>query len=213
MLSLKGVMGLLVLSLLSTSCLKLNGQIDVRQAMSAKKKSGFLNLKTKEIKIEPDRYSAELKVNGDKSFTLKLEGREKILIPIKSEKDLNLPSSGAVAISHNDINQPFDIRGDIQTDISHSGGTDAVEECSRTVKENHCKKICEKADACKIECADVEVTLKGHRDVSYHYRTTHRDLRIDFLKIEKGEILATFEGTDTQVDRINDYVGECRTRI
>lgn len=207
---LKSLMGLLVLSLLSTSCLKLDGQLDVRQAMSAKKKSGFLNLKTKEIKIEPDLYNAELKINGNKSYTLKLEGRDKILIPIKGEKDLNIPNNGQIAISHNDINQPFDLRGDIKTNITHSGGTDTVEDCSWTVTENHCQKICDKPDACRIECKDVQVTLKGRHQVSYHYRTTHRDLSIDFLKADKPEVLATFTGSDTQVDRITDFEGVCR---
>lgn len=206
----KGLMGLMVLSMLSTSCLKLEGQLDVKQAMSAKKKSGFLNLKTKEIKIDPDLYRAELKILGDKNYTLKLEGHEKILIPIKSERDLNVPSSGTIAISHDDINQPFDLRGEIKTDVSHSGGTDTVEDCSWTVTENHCQKICDKPDACKIECKDVQVTLKGQHQVSYHYRTIHRDLSIDFLKIAKGEVLATFNGSDTQVDRITDYEGVCR---
>lgn len=207
---LKSLMGLIVLSLLSTSCLKLDGQLDVRQAMSAKKKSGFLNLKTKEIKIEPDLYRAELKINGNKSYTLKLEGHEKILIPIKSENDLNVPTSGQIAISHNDINQPFDIRGNIKTDITHSGGTDTVEDCTWTVTENHCQKICDKPDSCTIACKDVQVTLRGHRQVSFHYRTTHRDLSVDFLKADKPEVLATFNGSDTQVDRITDFEGLCR---
>lgn len=207
---LKNLTGLLLLSLLSTSCLKLDGQLDVKQAMSAKKKSGFLNLKTKEIKIEPDLYNAELKVNGDKSFTLKLDGRNKILIPIKSEKSLNVPGSGVFAITHDDISQPFDLKGDIRTTVTHSGGVNTVEECSWTVTEKHCQKICEKPDACDIVCKDVQVTLKGSHDVSYHYRTTHRDLSVDFLKIGKGEVLATFAGSNTEVDRITDFEGVCR---
>lgn len=208
--SLKVLMGLTVLSLLSTACIRLEGQLDVRQPMAAKKKSGFLNLKKKEIKIEPDIYRAELKVNGSDSFTLKLEGREKILVPIKSEKDLRIPDNGIVRISAQDIGQPFDLRGNIATEVEHSPSTEAIEECSFTVTENRCQKICEKVDACKIECKDVQITLQGQHLVRYHFRTIHRDLSVDFLKTDKPEVLATFNGTDTQVDRIIDFSGQCR---
>lgn len=207
---LKSLMGLVVVSLISTSCLSLNGQLDVKQMMSAKKKSGFLNLKTKEIQIQPDLYQAELKINSDKSYTLKLSGRDNILIPIKSSNDLHVPTNGRVAISHNDINQPFDISGNITTDVSESDRTDTVEDCTWTVTENHCQKICDKPDACQIACKDEQVTLHGRHEVSYHFQTIHRDLAMDFLKQDKPEVLASFHGTDTQTDRIDDYVGQCR---
>ncbi|MBC7538650.1 MAG: hypothetical protein H7281_07505 [Bacteriovorax sp.] len=207
---LKVLMGLMVVSLMSTSCVSLNGNIDVKQMMAAKKKSGFLNLKTTEIQIQPGLYSAELKINSDKNYTLKLDGQNKILIPIKASKDLNVPSNGHVFMSHNDINQPFDLSGEISTDIQDSDRTDAVEDCTFTVTENHCQKICDKPDACSIVCKDVQVTINGRHEVSFHYRTTHRDLSIDFLKADKPEVLASFHGTDTETDRITDYSGVCR---
>jgi hypothetical protein len=207
---LKVLMGLMVVSLMSTSCVSLNGQLDVKQMMAAKKKSGFLNLKTTEIQIQPDLYSAELKINSNKNYTLKLDGQNKILIPIKASKDLNVPSNGHVSMSHNDINQPFDLSGEISTDIQDSDRTDTVEDCTFTVTENHCQKICDKPDACSIVCKDVQVTLNGRHEVSYHFRTTHRDLNIDFLKADKPEVLASFHGTDTETDRITDYSGVCR---
>lgn len=209
---LKNVVGLLAVTVLSASCVTLDGQLDVKQTMSAKKKSGFLNLKTKEIQIQPDLYQAELKANSDKSFTLKLEGREKILIPIKSEKDLNVPSNGRVSISHADINQPFDVAGNIQTDISNTDQQNAIEDCSFTMTENHCKKICASESSCKIECHDEQVTIQGRHEVVFHYQTIHRDLAIDLLKQDKGEVLASFHGTDSETSRINDFEGRCLAR-
>lgn len=206
----KNLMCLLAVTVLSASCVTLEGRLDVKQAMSAKKKSGFLNLKTKEIRIEPDLYEAQLKINSDKSFTLKLEGRDKILIPLKSEKDLNLPSNGRVFISHADINQPFDISGLITTDITNSEINHSIEECTFTVTENHCKKICESEQSCRIECKEESVQMQGHREVDYHFQTIHRDLAMDLLKQDKGEVLASFHGTDVETNRITDYTGVCR---
>lgn len=209
-LKLQNVLCCLAVVVLSASCVSLNGQLDVKQTMSAKKKSGFLNLKTKEIQIQPDLYMAELKINSDRSFTLKLDGHDRILIPIKSEKGLNVPSNGRVFISHTDINQPFDISGMISTDVSESDHQRAIEECTYTVTENHCQKICESEKSCHIDCKDVPVELHGHREVEFHYETIHRDLAMDLLKQEKGEVLASFHGTDTETSRISDYQSVCR---
>lgn len=207
---LKNVACLLVVILLSASCVTLDGRLDVKQAMTAKKKSGFLNLKTKEIQIQPDLYEAHLKVNSDKSFTLKLEGHEKILIPLKSEKSLNIPRNGRVFISHSDINQPFDISGLISTDVTESEIQRAVENCTYTVTENHCRKICENEHSCKIECVDEQVEMHGERNVEFHYQTIHRDLAMELLKQDKSEVLASFHGVDTETNRINDFEGRCR---
>lgn len=210
--ALKNMMCLLAVAVFSASCVTLEGRLDVKQAMSAKKKAGFLNLKTKEIRIEPDLYEAKLKVNSDKSFTLKLEGRENILIPLRSEKDLNVPKNGRVFISHADINQPFDVSGFISTDVSETERQRAIEDCSVTVTENHCKKICENEHSCKVECKDEQVQLKGHHLVEFHYQTIHRDLSMDLLKQEKAEVLASFHGTDTETFRVTDFEGRCNIR-
>lgn len=207
---LKLVTSLIAVSLMCTSCLSLNGHLEVRQVMAAKKKSGILNLGTKEIQIQPDSYMAELKINSDKNFTLKLEGHDTILIPIKGNKDLNIPSSGRVSLNHDMINQPFDLEGEIVTTVTHSPRQDIIEECSRTVTENHCQKICEQSDSCTIVCKDELVTIKGLHEVSYHFRTTQRDLSVDFLKAGKPEVLASFHGSDTDTDQITDYSGICR---
>ena len=206
----KGIMSLLLLSLMATSCISLNGQIDVKQTMAAKKKSGFLNLKTKEIQIQPDLYKAELQINGNKNYTLKLEGRDTISIPIKSNTNLNMPANGKVVISHNDIGQPFDISGLIATDVTFSGRQDAVESCSWTVTENHCKKVCASSTSCNIECHDEVVTLYGQQEIIFHYKNTYRDLAISFLKVDKGEELASFHGSNTEVEKIIDFQSVCR---
>jgi hypothetical protein len=206
------LMSLVLLSVMAASCVNLNGHLDVKQAMSAKKKSGFLHLKTTEVQIKPDLYTAELKINSDKNFTLKLEGHDSISLPIKGSKDLNVPSTGKVFISHNDIAQPFDVGGDIVTTVTDSDRIYVSEECSWSVMENHCKKACDVNNSCSITCKNEAVTLHGFRAVTYHYRNTDRDLSINFLKVDKGEVLASFHGTSNTIDRIEDFVGECRTR-
>ncbi len=53
---------LLGVLLLSVSCVELGGALHVQESMSVKKKSGFLNLKTKTIKIDPGSYRADITI-------------------------------------------------------------------------------------------------------------------------------------------------------
>ena len=199
--------------LLSTSCLTLDGSLQVREAFTVKKKSGFLNLKTKEVRIDPAGYRASLKVKSDKNYSLQLEGGSigKIDVPLKAKSDLNIPFDGAFNISHEQIDQPFDVAGIINTDIDESGYTNAVEACSWNITERKCDKVCDKDNKCDVVCRDVSVTLKGHKDVAYHYRTTRRDLSLDFTRAGSTSLVASFAGSDVATEKIVDRESQCRS--
>jgi hypothetical protein len=225
----KNVMSLLILSLMTVSCVNLEGRLNVNQLMSAEKKGGFLNLQRKTVQIQPGNYQANLKVNNTKSFTLKLKAEKEsetdILIPIKSEKDFSIPTNGNVIIRGSEISQPFDLSGVIETNITDSEQTKTTEACTLQRTERHCDKICSPGEIfnphsprdtrppvvhCDIVCRDVLVAFDGSRYVEYHNRYTHRELKVDLLDLKNKNILASFSGTDTDADRINDYLGECR---
>lgn len=223
---------------MTVSCVNLEGRLNVNQVMPAEKKGGFLNLQRKTIQIQPGNYQANLKVNNSKSFTLKLktdkEGEADILIPIKSDKDFSIPRNGNVIIRGSEIAQPFDLSGVIETNITESEQTKTTESCTFQRSENHCDKICSPGEVlnprnpnnnrdsheprdvrpptihCDIVCRDVLVTFNGSRYIEYHNRYTHRDLKADLLDLKNKNVLASFSGTDTDADRINDYLGECR---
>lgn len=220
----KKIIGLLLVSAFAASCINLHGQLNVEQTMNVKKKGGFLNLKTKTVSLAPGAYRTELKVNNQKSFTLKLRLDEKenkeILIPIKSKNEFNLPSNGEFTINGNEIAQPFDVQGTIETSWSTSAQTRTFETCTMTRYERRCEKVCTTHPAgpgssrvittCNIICNDVPITVYGERLVEYHYRYTHRDLKTIFVDTESKARLANYSARGTESDRITDYYGECR---
>lgn len=215
----KSFIALIALSLLSASCVNLEGTLNVEQMLSAKKRGGFLNLKMKTVQIQPGAYHASLKVNSAKSFTLKLkadkEGEADILIPLKSEKDFAIPTNGNVIIRGSDISQPFDVSGKIATTVTNSDTVRSTEVCTNQRTENHCEKICAPAAPngtvhCNIACHDVVVTWEGSRFVEYHNKYTERNLSAELLDAENKSLRATFSGTDYDTDKIYDYYGECR---
>lgn len=206
---------LLAVLLLSTSCLDLNGTLHVRESFNVKKKSGFLNLKTKLVELKPAVYKAELDVKSDKNYTLKLEGGDigEIKVPIKADKDLNVPWDGKFAISHEQIDQPFDVVGVINTDVSYSEIRTTVENCSWTTTERRCEKICtgeRETRKCDVVCRDITITHNGRKEVDYHYRWTRRDISLEFMRENSTALVATMSATDTQTDRIVDHESLCR---
>lgn len=209
----KNAMMLLGVLVLSTSCLTLDGRLNVSEAFNVKKKSGFLNLKTKEVRVDANSYSASLKVKSDKNYTLELKGGSlgEIQIPIKAESDLKMPTDGAFSISHEKINQPFDLSGVINTDVSLYGYTDTVESCTWNVTEKKCDKVLNKeTQKYEIICKDEITTFHGMRDISYHYKQVVRELSLEFMRAGSTGVIAHFNGRSQDTDKITDHYSDCR---
>jgi hypothetical protein len=219
----KKIILLLALAIFTTSCVSLEGNILVTEKMSLKKKGGFLNLGKKNVVIEANQYDAHLTVLGQNNFALILKkGDERISIPLKSKNDLKLPTfDGEIKISHNDIYQPYDLKGIIQTDIYQSATQEVIESCSWNTYETRCRIECSEITTrdsqgishvennCQKMCGDVLVTHQGRQEVIFHNTTTHRDLRFEFLKADSLQSVAHFQGQSSETERIIERKGIC----
>ena len=203
------LVGILVLA---SSCVEIDGSLQVREAFNVKKKSGFLNRKTKQITVSPRSYKASLKMASDKNFTLKLDGGDldDVSIPLKAEKDLDVPFNGRFNISHEKTDQPFDISGTINTSWENSGYYESLDSCSWTSTEKKCDKVCEPSTGrCEVQCRDVTTTYNGKKKVEYHYSVTTRDLNLEIMRANSTGIVATFVGTDTESTKVVDRESAC----
>lgn len=210
----KKVLTLLCSVLVLTSCVDITGRLDVKKDMQVKKKAGFLNLKRKTVALPQGLYTATVSALGDKNFNLKLEGRDNFKIPLKTEKDIALPTmNGEIRVSGADLDQPFDVRGTIYTNIERSETRETTESCSWTMTEERCEKVCTVTNnvrTCDVQCRPVSITRNGYRFVAYHIKTTYRDLKLQLLERGAENLLATFVGDDVETDRIVEHTGICR---
>ena len=200
------------LCMLVTSCVEIDGRLQVHEAFNVKKKSGFLNRKTKEVKVSPRAYTASLKFVSDKNFTLKLDGGDldNISVPLKADKDLKVPYNGKFHISHEKTDQPFDVSGTIHTEWENSGYYEEMASCSWTTTENRCEKVCSReTNRCEVECREVTTTFQGKKRVEYHYSITKRDLNLEIMRANSTGVVATFVGSDTQSDKVIDRESAC----
>ena len=210
----KKMLTLLCSALILTSCVDITGRLDVKKDMQVKKKAGFLNLKRKTVTLPQGLYTATVSALGEKNFNLKLEGRDNFKIPLKTEKDISLPTeNGAIRVSGADLDQPFDVQGTIYTNVQRSESRETTESCSWTTTEERCEKVCtitNNVKSCDVVCNPIQITRNGHRFVAYHIKTTYRDLKIQLLERGSQNLLASFVGDDVETDRIVEHTGICR---
>ncbi len=210
----KNVIALIGLSLMFTSCVSLDGKLEVKEAIQVKKKGGFLNLKRKLVTLEPGIYTAEVNALGEKNFNLKLTGRDNFKIPLQTKKDIDLPRfDGEFKVAGADLDQPFDVKGNLDTKIDISETREKEESCSYTVTEQRCEKVCVVTNdvrKCDVVCNPEYITKYGYQYVRYHMRTTKRFLDLELLALGSDKVLASFSGDSYETNQINEYVGICR---
>ena len=217
---------LLAILALSSSCVDLSGTMRVSESLNVKIKSGFLNLKKKEITLSPGTYSAELKLKSVKNANIKLSGSAigNITIPIKSDSNLSIPGNGRFRIDGGQIEQPFNIDGHIQTEISRYGYASGYETCTYNFRRTSCERVCYTNSGggrdgerhgrpdvrCENVCREVMITQMGSKHVSYHYKKTDRLITLDIMKDNSTYIAATFNGSSSEDEKIIDSESMCR---
>ena len=198
--------------MLATSCVEINGKLQVYEGFTVKKKSGFLNRKTKEVRVDPRAYTASIKFVSERNFSLQLDGGllDNINVPLKAEKDLNIPTNGRFHIAHEKIDQPFDISGVIDTQREISGYNEEMVSCSWNTTDRRCEKICFKeTQRCEVQCRDVTTTYYGKKRVEYHYSIVRRHLNLEIMRANSTGVVATFTGSDTETNKIIDRQSAC----
>ena len=199
--------------MIASSCVEINGNLQVYESFKVKKKAGFLNLETREVQIDPRNYKASVKIISDKKFNLHLDGgsHNNISIPVKVEGRLDIPENGRFNISHDNTDQPFDISGIINTQRESTGYNQETVSCSINLTERKCEKICNsEINVCDIECRDVVTTRSGRKNVQFHYSLVHRQLSLEIMKENSTGVVATFAGFDTESTKIIDHESTCR---
>jgi len=214
----------MLVSAIAISCVNLNGQLNVQQPMHVNRKGGFLNLKTIPVNLDQGSYRAELTLKSDKSLSLELKmpnDQKDIVIPIKSDSSLNVPSNGAIRISGSSIKQPFDINGTISTEYTNSPTVSGYESCTYTRTERRFERVCRdvstgrndrrgKHEICENEERTSTISETGSQFVVSHVLTTDRSLTAELKLANSTSQVATLNASGSESVRIIDSSGICR---
>lgn len=214
-----------------TSCDDFSGQFTANQQLKLVHTTIFGNKKTK--KVPMGNYEAKLGFSSSNKvkLTLKEDNGDEISVKIKLPEDRDFPTfQGEIDLPASQTGQKYDMKGKIASEVSRTAPTSTYESCSFTVHERRCRRVCDEpvnrdGDVvrdrrdlndrhrdrrnCRQECHSVPVTIHGHRDVTYHYTTTHKRIKLGVFTIGSNERLGNFKGNLTDTDKVYDFYGQC----
>lgn len=203
---------------LTTSCMEIHGDLKVSQDLN---------------------FNNTTVLAGDYKSTLNIDSRSKVTLEVQSNRsnkniaevvfkiprDSGIPQdNGTFFFRSDEVDQPYDLSGEVNTQVTRSPRRFDRERCSYDDYETRCRRVCRNIcrtrpdgrrvcrDRCQNECRRVRVTRWGWRDIEYHNRTENKDYFVEFLQPGTNTQTADFNGNYRRTQRIIEYRGLCNGR-
>jgi hypothetical protein len=201
---------------LTTSCMEIDGKLEVIE-----------DLQFNNATVEAGNYRSTLQIDSRDKVTLEIKNGNKrdTEVEFRIPKDSGIPQdNGTFFYRANEVDQPYDLSGEVKTNITRSPRRYDRERCSYQDYETRCRRVCRRVcrdrpdgrrvcrDRCQRQCRRVRVTKWGWRDIEYHNRTEDKDYTVEFLQPNSNMQAAMFDGNYTRTTRIINYRGRCDGR-
>lgn len=194
------------------SCKKFTGDLLVNDHIFFKSGNSSQVLLTGE-------YKAQLKVKRNNKFTLKLKSEyDKKSIKFKLPKKLSLPTEGSFYFNSKQISQPFDLEGQISTQVSFGEEITEQETCNLYDNYGYCDFIFVDRGfgpwgpytsgpfpAHYYDCRNPYYL--GERKVTYKVKTTLNSVKLSFIQEQSKK--ANFLGENATAEKEYSFVGKC----
>lgn len=222
-----------------TACKPFNGQLDVhRPTQFVLKKTIFGNVKKATIK--PGKYRTELNFKSKDKAQLIVNADKEYKINLELPDGDSLPRYyGNISYSAKQINQPFDLKGFVDSKETYSDDFSGVETCTYIITKRVCRMVEEGREGHGIrnesdhrgdrrgdrrgdhrdrpqpprrhqECKMENVTVYGQQRVTYHFKYTDSKVSLSLLEPGRSVILSEFGGTRHESDKIYTFQSVCR---
>lgn len=205
----KGIGKLIVASMLSVGivgCKEFEGRIQVLETLTPIVKKGNKTL-------TPGSYDVKV------SFPEKNKARIEVSVSGKNNNpqiDLKIPKGkkfpdydGLIALSSSESGQPFDVTGDIRSEIDRSQRMRDVESCTYYTREREC--VTDKNG--NRVCKDRKVAHEGEKQVEFYYEELTQYLELELLRTGTNIEIARLGGTHFEREKVYTYEGSCRDRF
>jgi hypothetical protein len=209
----KRIISIAVIAFALVSCGELKGVINVISALTVQDKDG------KTVTVPQGSYESEFSYDsGDRELKIKIKkvnGDKDIKVTIKVPPNTLIPqSNGDFALQSTQINQPWDLKGTINTVVENSPERQGYESCQYAAYEyvpyrvpvynNQGQLI-----GYRTEYRYEYVTRYGRRQVSYFERVTTVTSKSEFLNPQGSARLAELSGANSNSETVYTYYGNC----
>ena len=218
-----------VMTLGLTSCDDFSGQFSANQELKLVHTTIFGNKKTK--KVPMGKYKATLGFSSANKvkLTLKEDNGDNISVKIKLPENRQFPTfTGKIDLPASQTGQKYDLKGKINTEVTRGAPTSTYESCTYTRYVRKCERVCDapvnrdgdvvrdrrdlndrRNRNCRRTCRQVPVSVSGTRDVTYHYTTTYKRIKLGVFNPGSNGRLGAFKGDLTDTDKVYDFYGKC----
>ncbi len=182
---------LLVLS----SCVDLTGQLKVFKSFKVKSDSQL-------VAVNEGQYKTKLDIKKNRTKVTLENSSNKIKFEIKTSTSNSLPQNGPFELRSTEINQPFNILGQVETKISKSGTKSGYESCTYRDTQTICTPQ---------GCVTQTIDRFGQKNIQYYDEYT--DQKVDFNitnEISVDDIFGEFSSQSRSARRIIIREGFCR---
>jgi hypothetical protein len=197
----KTLLAVLGATLFFTSCVKIEGQLNITQDTKLKTTKGVVKT------VAVGTYTADIKANTKKKITLRLNDNadEKFEFNVP---DGSIPANGTFKVLSNVVGQPVDISGNVVTVVTNSERKQTTESCQYQEAVQVCYPNGNPGGG--VTCSIQYQTRFGTKWVSYYDRRTDKDLTLSILKAGASEESGQFQGDVAWIDRIVLNETQCR---
>lgn len=209
----------LAMVLMATSCMEINGTLSVKREVTFNQ--------------------SDVLAVGDYVSQLKINSRDRVTLEVRNGKsnqrdldvDFDIPKGSSIPQDNgnfffraDEVGQPYDLSGEVQTDITRSARRFEREQCTYTDYETRCRRVCQNIcrtrpdgrrvcrQRCENRCSRVAVTRWGLRDIEFYIRTENKDYFVELLLPNSNRQAAHFDGNYRRSQRIIEYRGQCNRR-
>ncbi|PIP95934.1 MAG: hypothetical protein COW00_01715 [Bdellovibrio sp. CG12_big_fil_rev_8_21_14_0_65_39_13] len=149
------------------------------------------------------QYKAKVEFPSKKRMVLSLNGNDSEFT-FKIPKDTPIPDNGRVALTRDQVGQPYDIVGDVATAVTRGNILENWQSCTYQRPYTVCRTDARGNRTCWTEYR----TEFGQQYVRYYMETVAKDF--SFSLTDGGTSQAQFIGNDVSHYRRDIYAGDCR---
>ena len=205
---------IMIATTMLVGCKPFEGTLEVVKPIKFNLKKTIFG-KTKKKTFKTGSFSTKISFKSKSKAVLIINADKKYKINLETKDGDTLPKFyGNISFTSDELKQPWDLKGHVDSKTSYSDDRTDWQGCSYTRNERICfrsynsdrdhyrrgRRIC-----------DYElVTIYGERRVEYHYKYTDSTVKLKLLQPGTENLLSKFRGTRHESDKIVTHSGVCR---
>ncbi len=187
---------IIAIALLSlSSCVDLTGQLKVFKSFKVKSDSQL-------VTVSEGQYTTQLDIKKNRTKVTLENSSNKIKFEIKTSTTNSIPQNGSFELKSSEINQPFNVHGQVETKVSRTSTKNDYESCRYQDTQTICTP-----QGCVVQTID----RVGMKTIQYY--DEYKDQKVDFSiinEISVDDIFGEFSSQSRSARRVIVREGHCQ---